>query len=96
MRFRLEELDAAHDVALHEIDRADADLIADHCKALHNEGATGSQDMKLAMRVDGFFIMDWCNKHGVTWGQFMRDSALQRRFIDDPDLSMFRVWKGKL
>lgn len=96
MRFRLEEYDATRDVALHEIDRADADLLAEHCKALHNNGLHGSKDMKLAMKVDGFFIMDWCNKHGVTWKQFFNDPALQNRFIEDPDLSVFRVWKGRL
>lgn len=96
MRFRLEELDANHDVALHEIDRADADTIAEYCKAAHNAGEHGSADMKHAMRVDGWFILDWCNRRGVTWGQFMRDKSLQNAFLDDPDLSVFRIWKGRI
>jgi len=96
MRFRLEEYDSAHDVALHEIDRADADLIAEHCKAASNDGQIGSGDMKHAMRVDGWFILDWCNKKGVTWSQFFHDTKLQTLFLEDPNLSVFRIWKGAL
>lgn len=96
MRFRLEELDARHDVALHEIDRADADTVAEYCKAAHNDGAHGSADMKHVMRVDGFFIVDWCNKRGLTFAQFMRDQSIQKAFMEDPELSMFRIWKGRV
>lgn len=96
MRFRYEHIDADTDVAIHEIDKADAQLLADHCKALHNAGAGNGKNEKLAMRVDGFFILDWCNKRGVTWAEFFRDRRLQEQFIEDPDLSMFRVWKGKV
>lgn len=96
MRFRLEEHDDTHDVALHEIDKADADTIAEFCKSAHNAGATGSSEMKHVMRVDGWFIVDWCNKRGVTFAQFMRDESLQMAFMEDPSLSMFRIWKGRV
>lgn len=96
MRFRLEEHDAAHDVALHEIDKADADTIAKYCKAAHNAGQVGSSEFRHAMKVDGWFIVDWCNRKGVTFAQFMRDQSLVNAFLDDPDLSAFRIWKGRI
>lgn len=95
-RFRLEGLDADTDVALLEMDRSDANTVAEHCKALHNAGLTGDGDMKLAMSVPGWFIVDWCNKKGITIARFMREQSVQTRFLEDPELSMFRVWKGRI
>lgn len=96
MRFRFEQLDADTSVAIHEVDRADLEILADHCKAMHNAGAGNGKDEKLAMRADGFTILAWCNQRGVTWAEFFRDTKLQERFIEDPDNAAFRIWKGKL
>lgn len=95
-RFRLETLDNGALAAINELDRADADIVAEHCKSLAGAGLTGSSDMKHAMSVPGWFIVDWCNKRGMTFAEFERDQKAQNAFLDDPDLAMFRVWKGKV
>jgi len=97
MRAWLEDVDANHEAIIHAVDKSDLDLIADHCKALHNDGHDkNTVGDKLCMRADGFTIQKWCNDHGITWKQFFRDQAIQKRFIEDPDNSAFRIWKGKL
>lgn len=99
MRAWIDEYDNDHDVVIHAAQKSDLDILADHCKALHNAGAGNGKDEKLAMRADGWTIMDWCNRKGVSWQQFWSGSdakQLQERFIEDPDNAAFRVWKGKL
>ena len=97
MRFRLEELDAHHDVAIHEVSRADLDLIAEDCKARHNAGLTKTADGDWhVMRADPFTVQAWCDRNGITFAQFMRDQSLINRFIDDPDNAAFRIHKGRV
>jgi hypothetical protein len=76
MRARIEELDEDRDVHIHEVDRADIQIVADYCHALRSSGHVGSKDDKLAMTCDGFTIMQWCNNKGVTWQQFFSDGAI--------------------
>jgi hypothetical protein len=71
------------------------DGLVDTCKALHNEGFHGTSDMRPLMSVPGVMIEAWCEKRGVTFAEFNRDAKLQSAFINDPDLSAFRIWKGK-
>lgn len=97
MRFRLEGLDDQHDVAIHEVDKADLDLIAAECMALRSAGMTKTSDGDWhVMKADGWTINDWCVRKGVTFAQFMRDRLLQDRFINDPDNSAFRIHTGRI
>jgi hypothetical protein len=97
MRAWIEDVDSQHEAIIHAVDKSQLDIIAEHCKSMHNDGhvQTGDGD-KLCMSADGFTIMAWCNTHGITWKEFFRDQAIQKRFIEDPDNSAFRIWKGRL
>lgn len=68
--------------------------VADHCKALQNEGLTGSSDVKVLAHVPAIVIEKWCNDHGVTFAEFMGSKEVRARMLNDPDLAYFRVWKG--
>ena len=46
--------------------------------------------------VDQAVIIDWCNKRGITFQRFMNDQSLINSFLDDPDNSSFRIWKGRV
>jgi hypothetical protein len=89
------ELDEQHDVFYHGVSGSDLDSLITYCKeagdAHHMRG-----DMKHVARVEQTVIMDWCNKQGVTFSQFMRDNALIDRFLNDPANVPFRVWKGRV
>lgn len=80
---------------VHGVSGEDLDSLATYCRE-KGEAHKASVEMKHAMSVDGTVIMDWCNKRGVTWSQFMNDTQLQTRFIDDPDNAPFRIWKGRM
>lgn len=69
--------------------------VADHCKALQNEGLTGSADIKVLAHVPAIVVEKWCNDHGVTFREFMGSREVRARMLNDPDLANFRVWKGR-
>jgi hypothetical protein len=62
---------------------------------LHNTGQHGPKDLRVLMHVPGVVIEDWCIKQRISFDDFTRSDELRRRFLNDPDLSLFRVWKGR-
>lgn len=93
MRGWIEELDDERTAFVHATTGADLDLVATYCREAGDNHKAGG-DMKHAARVDGVVIIDWCNKRGITFGQFMRDEALITQFLNDPANEVFRIWKG--
>lgn len=75
----------------------DVEAVVEDAKARHNAGATqtGMGD-RHAMRVPLILIDAWARKKGLTYGEVMRDQALLKQFVEDPDNADFRVWKGAL
>jgi hypothetical protein len=75
----------------------DCTAIAERAQALHNSGYQGpSGDMKLAASVPFVFVEKYLNDNRITMQDLMRDKAHQRRFLGDPALAHFRVWKGRV
>lgn len=84
------------DVALvHGVSGQDLDTLIQYAKEKSEQHTSGG-DMKHVARVEQTVIIDWCNKRGVTWAQFMRDESLQTAFLDDPANAPFRIWKGRI
>ena len=74
----------------------DCTAIAEHAKALSNEGRTGTADMKLAAKIPYVMIEDYCNRNGILFSEFMQNREHIRRVLADPALAHFRIWKGKV
>jgi hypothetical protein len=74
----------------------DCTPIAERMKALHNGGHHGSSEMKHAASIPFVIIEDYCNKNNITFHECMSNKEHMRRMLNDPDLSAFRVWKGKV
>lgn len=70
--------------------------IAENAKARHNEGMHGSSDMKHAARVDPVIIEKYLNMNGITLNEFCSSQEHMRRFLVDPAISHFRIWKGRV
>lgn len=76
---------------------AEIQRVADHAKALHNDGLhTALGGDKLVASVHPAVIHQWCTARGITMSQFMCDQKLSKQFLEDPDNSAFRVWKGAI
>lgn len=91
----IEDVDDDHVAFVHAVSGSDLDALATYCKEAGESHKTGG-DWKHAASVDGAVIIDWCNKRGLTFGQFMRDEALITQFLNDPQNAVFRVWKGRV
>ena len=70
---------------------------ADYAKAMHNAGKdTLESGDKLVASVDPAVMHLWCQQRGVSFGQLLADQKLTKQFLEDPNNSQFRIWKGKL
>lgn len=74
----------------------DATPIAEVTKAMHNEGLHGSSDLRYAAEVPVVFVEQYLNQHGITLQEFLRSQEHKRRLLNDPAISAFRVWKGRV
>lgn len=74
----------------------DCTPIADHTKALHNEGLHGSSEMKHAAKLPLVLVERYCNDNGISFQEFCNGQEHIRRMLNDPALSHFRVWPGKV
>lgn len=74
----------------------DCTAIAEYAKAQHNEGNFGSSEMRHAARIPNVIVEKYCNDNGVSFEAFMADPVHIKRLVENPDNSMFRIWKGRL
>lgn len=74
----------------------DVSGIVDYAKAMHNEGKTGRADGRYLATIPGIVIEHYCNTKGITFKQWVSDAEVRKRFLNDPDYSYFRIWKGKV
>ena len=75
----------------------DVTLLVDRAKDLHNSGqhTTGMGD-KHAASIPIPVLVEWLTKRGKSFADWAQDRTLARQFLEDPDNSVFRIWKGNL
>ena len=74
----------------------DCDPIAELCKAQQSSGNVGTSEMKLAARIPFVMIEAYCNRNNLEFSEVMQNPVHMKRMVNDPDLSAFRVWKGRV
>lgn len=74
----------------------DVEPILNDCKVRHNENMHGSSDTRHAARIPNIIIEKYCNTHGITFHEFMNNEDHVRNLLNDPALSHFRIWKGRI
>ena len=81
-----------------EYKMSDIKKVTDYSKAMASAGATeNSQGEKLVASVHPAVLIAWLNARGLTMGEFMSGgTTLAKQFLEDPDNSQFRIWKGKI
>lgn len=70
--------------------------ILEFCKAQHNAGFHGSSEMRHVAEVPYIVVEQYCAKNGITMHEFVCNPQHQRRLLEDPNNSLFRIWKGRL
>lgn len=74
----------------------DVEPALERAKALHNAGIGQSGDWRLAASIPNVLVEKYCEDNGITFAEFAADEAHMRRLVESPDLSHFRIWKGRL
>ena len=70
--------------------------ILDHVTRLRNTGEVGSSEMKHAAKIPKAVIENYIARTGISFHEFMVDEKHVRAMLNDPDLSGFRIWKGRV
>lgn len=60
-----------------------------------NEGIHGSSEMRHAASFPKSIVETYLNTTGIDLNEFMTNPAHVSRMLADPNLSKFRVWKGR-
>ena len=58
--------------------------------------ATGTKDVKHAARLPNVLVEQYCNTHGIEYSEFMQNPVHARAMLNDPALSSFRIWPGRV
>lgn len=74
----------------------DCTPIVEKAKALHNAGIHGSSEMRHAASIPMVIIEKYLNDNNILLSDFMNNKDHQRRLLNDPALSFFRIWKGAI
>jgi hypothetical protein len=72
------------------------DGLVDIVKSMSNEGLHGSNEMRLAAVFPPGLPEHFCQIRGISWAEFWSDTKWIKEMLNDPMLSDFRVWKGRV
>lgn len=89
---RLHDLDGG--IAIETVQ--DVEPILKACRALRDAGAGGSGEMRLAASFPMVVVETYCNTRGISFRDFMADPKHAEAMCNDPDLSKFRIWEGRV
>lgn len=68
--------------------------IVDFAKAMHNEGYHGRSDAKFVATIPAVVIEHYCRIRGISFREWTSNEEVRRAFLNDPDYSDLRIWKG--
>ncbi|MEY4718480.1 MAG: hypothetical protein RL563_1098 [Pseudomonadota bacterium] len=74
----------------------DVEPIIEHCKMLNDTGAVGGSEMRHAASFPMVLVESYCNQHGITFADWLKDKEHIKRMLRDPDLKGFRIWQGRV
>lgn len=75
----------------------DVSAVVERAKALHNAGDYRTQMGDKHVASIPVPVLDaWARARGKVFGDVLRDQRLMAEFLQDPDHSVFRVWKGAI
>ena len=60
------------------------------------DGGKKDKDMWHAASYPAVVVETYCNQAGITFSEFMQNKVHVRRMMQDPDLSKFRIFEGRV
>lgn len=74
----------------------DVSPILDFAQRQRNAREFGSSEMKHAAKIPKAVIENYIARTGITFHEFMVNDYHIRAMLNDPELSGFRIWKGRV
>ena len=74
----------------------DCTAIAEYAKDRQREGNHGTNEMKLAASIPYVMVEKYINDNGITFAEFMANQDHIKRVCNDPAMSHFRIWPGRV
>jgi len=74
----------------------DATPYLEKAARLRIDGGKQDKDMWHAAHFPAIAVELYCNRAGIEFSEFMQNKAHVRRMLQDPDLSKFRVFEGRV
>ena len=65
-------------------------------KLQRTEGVVGTSDIKFAGRIPDVEVEKYCNENGVSYSEFVSNPVHVKRYMNDPNNKLLRVWTGHL
>jgi hypothetical protein len=66
----------------------------DDCARLRDTGQTGHREMRHLAQIPAWVVHRWLHDHGIAFKEFMRDTTISSRMLNDPALAGFRIAQG--
>jgi hypothetical protein len=70
--------------------------IRERCISMQNEGLVGQPDVKYAASIPLVVVEHYCKRHNITMGEWTKNREHIKAMLNDPALSDFRIWKGRV
>ena len=74
----------------------DVEPVLEQAKRLRSNGMVGSSEMRHAARIPLIEIEKYLALTGITMHEFMTDPAHVKAMLNNPDLSQYRIWTGRV
>lgn len=74
----------------------DCTAIVEETTRKRNEGEHGTSEMRHAASFPEVLVEKYCNTNGIEFSEFMQNQVHVKRMLQDPALSYFRVWEGRV
>lgn len=65
-------------------------------KQLQSAGEVGGSEMRHAAKLPKALIENYCQRHGITLHEWFVNPAHIKAMLNDPELSGFRIWQGRV
>lgn len=74
----------------------DVEPILEYAKDMRNLGQVGGSEMRHAAKIPKVVIENYIQRAGITMHEFMAEEKHIKAMLNDPDLSGFRIWQGRV
>src|SRR5690349_18336975 len=74
----------------------DCTPIVEQCKEMQAIGAVGSSEMRWAGRIPKAEVEKYLNDNGIDFAEFCQNPVHVKRYLNNPDHSLLRIWTGRL